>query len=396
MGSIGEPNGHVDLPDKNSADIRLVNPTDEELLAQQSANSCEWRGALSLEAYLRREIHLMNQLSTKDGGLAFWVLVHQPQGESRRQVLCGCETYRKKALVSLNGKVEEVVAHGVGSVFCPPKYRGRGYAGRMMADLGKRLQSWQSEAGKRVLFSVLYSDIGKQYYARNGWQAFPSSHISLPVSRSSSQGKLTVKMLRSEDLPEMCAMDEDLIRRRMTKPRNMDRSEVALIPDYPAIQIHHAREEFLTKELFDRYPDIKGAVVGEPGNRVWCYWNRVYPNPQEDSPNTMHILRLVVEDENFSDFASARAEDVSSVKDSPTVEAIAALLDAAQAEASRWEMKEVQIWNPTTTTLAAAQRLDHTASVEHRETSSIAALRWYGEGSWEGLDWICNEKYGWC
>lgn len=396
MGSIGEPNGHVDLPDKNSADIRLVNPTEEELIAQQTANSSEWRGALSFEAYLRREVHLAHQLSTRDGGLTFWVLVHQTPGTSQRQVLCGCETYRKKALVSVNGRVEEVIAHGVGSVFCPPTYRGRGYAGRMMADLGKRLQSWQSEADKRVLFSVLYSDIGKQYYARNGWQAFPSSQISLGVSPSSKRSMLDVRMLRSEDLAELCAMDEELVRRRMSKSSNADRTEVALVPDYPAVQIHHAREEFLTKELFDRTPEIKGAIVGEPGSRVWCYWNRVYPNPQEGAPNTMHILRLVIEDEHFSDFAAARSEDVAHVKDSATVNAIAALFEAAQAEASRWEMKEVQIWNPTTTTLAAARKADHTASVEHRETSSIAALRWYGEGSWESLEWICNEKYGWC
>ena len=222
---MGEPDGHLDLPDKDSLDIQLVNPTEDETNAQQKANSCEWRGALSVEAYMRREIHLANQLSTKDGGLTFWVLVYQSPGESQRQVLCGCETYRKTALVSKNGKVEEVISHGVGSVFCPPAYRGRGYAGRMMAELGKRLESWQSDARRRALFSVLYSDIGKKYYARNGWQAFPSSHISLPVATPSpNQESHTVRALKSEDLPELCAIDEQLIRRRMGRSRGVRRT----------------------------------------------------------------------------------------------------------------------------------------------------------------------------
>ena len=85
-----------------------------------------------------------------------------------------------------------------------------------------------------------------------------------------------------------------------------------------------------------------------------------------------------------------------SLQGSQTVKAIAAVLAAAQAEGSQWQMKEVQVWNPNSTTLAAAQLLDPKASVTHRETSSIAALRWYGEGSWEDVDWICNEKYAWC
>ncbi|KAK5165470.1 uncharacterized protein LTR77_008999 [Saxophila tyrrhenica] len=395
MGSIGEPNGHVELPDKESSAIQLVIATPDEYRTQQEANSTEWRGALSLEAYLRREVHLANTSLTEDGGLTCWALVYQPSADRKRQVLCGCETIRKKALVSQNGKVEETTAHGVGSVFCPPAHRGKGYAGRMMADLGKRLQSWQAEESRRVLFSVLYSDIGKQFYARNGWQSFPSSHVALPPSTDTKQDLPSVSSLKSTDLAELCAIDEKLIHARLLKP-NSKRCEVALVPDTSAIRWHHAREEFVIKELFNRDPDVKGAVTGEVGSRVWCYWTRVYTNPQEEAPNTLHILRLVVEDESFSDFSPAAAEQGSSHKATRTVKAIASLFAAAQQEATKWDMKEVQIWNPTSTTLAAAQMLESTAVVQHRENESIASLRWYGEGSWEDVDWICNEKYGWC
>jgi len=119
-------------------------------------------------------------------------------------------------------------------------------------------------------------------------------------------------------------------------------------------------------------------------------------NSQETAGNTLHILRLVVEDETFSDFTAASDDGASRVKDSATARAIAAVFGAAQAEAAQWGMHEVQIWNPTSTTLAATRMLDNNATVEHREKESITALNWYGEGSLEDVDWICNEKYGWC
>jgi GNAT superfamily N-acetyltransferase len=395
MGSMGEPNGHHEpvLPHRNSEDVYLDIATQAELVAQQHINSIEWRGALDHETYLRREEHLANQEQTRDGALMGWVLVYKPHGTSDRKVLCGCETYRKKALVSHNGQVEDTVVYGVGSVFCPPEHRGKGYAARMMNDLGKRLRSWQMDGFKKPRFSILFSDIGKQFYARSGWQPFPSSHVSLPVPavESAPRNLPSVRLLKADDISDLCMMDEKLIRRRLAKSNG---SAVALVPNSATVRWHHAREEFVAKELFNRNPIIKGAVAGEVGSRVWCYWTRVWTNPQEDAGNTLHILRLVVEDETFSDFTAASEDAVSRVKDSATARAIAAVFGAAQAQAAQWGMHGVQIWNPTSTTLAAARMLNENAAVENREKESIAALNWYGEGSWEDVDWICNEKYG--
>ena len=396
MGSVGLTNGNTSLPNKNSSDIHLVVATLEELLAQQHANSTEWRGALSLESYLRREEHLFSQDLTKEGGLTAWMLVYQQEGNGKRQVLCGCESIKKKALVSRHGKVEDVIAHGVASVFCPPEHRGNGYAGRMMTELGKRLKGWQADKEQGALFSVLFSDIGKQFYAARGWQPFPSAHVSLPATSSTAAGLPSVRKLKSEDLSDLCTVDEKLIRNRLSKSTEANRSAVTLLPDIRQIRWHHAREEFVANELLDRVPVIKGAVTGEPGSRVWCYWTRVWTNPQEEAPNTLHILRLVVEDESFSDFIPASLEGVAKKQDSTIAKSIAALFAAAQPEAAQWGMREVQIWNPTSTTLAAVQMIDPKAKVEHREEESITSLQWYGEGTWENVDWVCNEKYSWC
>lgn len=142
--------GSINLPSKDSADVYLATATPEEAEALQHANSSEWKGALNVEAYLRREKYLGAQDLTKDGGLTSWVLVWQPGPAAERQVLSGCETIKKRALVSRDGNVEEVICHGLCSVFCPPAFRGRGYASRMRPRLGRSWRTGRLIMGKHI------------------------------------------------------------------------------------------------------------------------------------------------------------------------------------------------------------------------------------------------------
>jgi hypothetical protein len=64
-------------------------------------------------------------------------------------------------LVWQDGKVHETITHGIGSVFCAQHLRKRGYAQRMMQELGEALKTYQTEGRKEVYFSILFSDIGK-------------------------------------------------------------------------------------------------------------------------------------------------------------------------------------------------------------------------------------------
>jgi GNAT superfamily N-acetyltransferase len=166
ISKAGAPNGAgtansvaLNLPDSKSPTLTLDHPTDEEKLAIWQKNCVMWKGALSHEAYLRRENYLASQEFTKNGGITYWVLVDTAAEE--RVILSSCETIRKKALVFQNRKMEDVVTHGIGSVFCAPECRKRGYAQRMMRELGQELKTWQAPAGQQCAFSILYSDIGK-------------------------------------------------------------------------------------------------------------------------------------------------------------------------------------------------------------------------------------------
>lgn len=151
------------LPLSTSASLTLVHPTEAERRATWLLNGRSWRGALSFPAYIRREEFLGNQLLTRNGRLSFWILVDDSTPPSNpRKILASCETIRKRVLIAEPGrKVEEVISYGIGSVFCDPQFRGRGYAGRMMMELGQKLDTSRGEAEMINYFTVLYSDIGK-------------------------------------------------------------------------------------------------------------------------------------------------------------------------------------------------------------------------------------------
>lgn len=198
-----------------------------------------------------------------------------------------------------------------------------------------------------------------------------------------------VKELKAEDLAPLCAADEALLRKSLAQGAANGITRVALIPNVETIRWHHAREQFVGTEIYGRFPDIKGGVVGEKdGQRVWCYWTRMWSNPNkgEAKGNTLHILRIVVE----PDAAPASV-----------VPAIAALLARAQSETDDWHMEQVDYWNPSPEVVAAAKMLDPEAEVVDRDSESIASLRWYGDLPAKGrlvdsVEWVANEKYGWC
>ena len=417
-----------DLPDKDDPGLYLTQATAAEIDEITQGNSSEWKGALSVEAYYRREAHLLDQDLTRQGGLTAWALVYG-QGESRT-VLSSCETIRKKALVAQrDGQIVETISHGIGSVFCPPKYRGRGYGGTMMKLLGDQLRTWQTEADNPSKFSVLYSDIGKKFYTARGWHPFPSLHISLPPKDSTSPSDLSkstdlpkARPLYAADLPALCAADETLLRHRLQqKPPSSSsnsnlKTKVALLADHATISWHQARENFVSAELYPNrgIPSIKGAIVdGSEGHRVWCYFLRAWHSPDstQRTGNELHILRLVIEDPGYRFDEVARVDEATSSsrssseeeKEEETKKAIAACLSLAQSEAHKWNMAHVELWNPTSTTLAAARLLEPVAAAKMtaREEESVASLKWYGDAKEaadpvNSVEWFGNEKYGWC
>ena len=156
------------LPLSTNPTLHLAEAIPEERFQTWTLNGQSWRGAMSLPLYLDRERHLADQPLTRHGGITYWILTDTVSAHDKsRIILSSCESLRKRALVATkHGEVEEVISYGIGSVFCRNEYRGRGYAQRMMKELGKNLERWGQTAGKKTKFTVLYSDIGKVRYLK--------------------------------------------------------------------------------------------------------------------------------------------------------------------------------------------------------------------------------------
>lgn len=394
-------NSTKELPPSDSSTLALLHPTQEEKIATWKLNGSAWKGAMDLSTYLRREIHLENQAFTRDGGITFWILVDTTSQPNTRPILASCESLRKQALLAKeNGNVEDIVSHGIGSVFCNPAYRGRGYAQRMITELGKKLDTHLQAEGKNAHFTVLYSDIGKKFYSRMGWEAFPSSHIPLPTlngPHSTYAPKMTTRPLHADELPELCSLDEKWLRKSIAQPTSPPSIRVALIPDIKTMQWHHAREEFAGKEMLNCDPFNKGALAKtSTGEQIWCIWTRTFGS--EADGNTLNILRFVIEGEQLTRQNENEKDPITlQPLDQEKVWAGAAVLRAAQREAARWDMKDVQIWNPTPLTVLAAKEVEPESQVIHRDEESIASLRWHGvDADRSKVQWVGNEKYGWC
>ena len=359
-----------------------------------------WADTLPPALYLEEQAHLTTVPLARNGGMTAWILIDTDVPSSQRQILSSCETYRKRALVSrANGKVEEGIVHGVASVFCPDEFRGRGYAGRMLQELSKELRTWQA-GGTPCIGSILYSDIGGQFYGRLGWHAnITNTHVELkPETGCRSTTSTPIDISR---LLELCKSDEALLQKAMAghSPDNLLR--MTIIPDVEHMLWHHAKEEYTCKFLFGEIPHAKGAMAGSSGNQVHAIWtHRYYDRFDADQPhNVLYILRLVIEaDPTATRLSSDAHKRPDEQVYHQTLESLTAVLLAAQAEAADWNLDGVQIWDPT----PMAKELLHDSGLHHveveRESEHIASLLWYDDDGAIGRDpplWVNCEHYAW-
>ena len=151
--------------------------------------------------------------------------------------------------------------------------------------------------------------------------------------------------------------------------------------------------------MLGREPDIKGAHVDcEDTSQVWCIWTRTFGSTE--AGNTLNILRFFIqgEEDTVRDESEAGGNCTElKTTDQAKIHGAAAVLQAAQVEAARWDMKDVQIWNPSPLIVRAARQIEPLTELIHRDDESIASLRWHGEQEDRTkVEWVGNEKYAWC
>ncbi|KAH8668293.1 hypothetical protein BGZ60DRAFT_409008 [Tricladium varicosporioides] len=370
------------LRGSSSANLHLSLPTESETFTIWTNTAASWKDSLTLPEYLRESAFLTTIPLARNGGMTTWILVDKNLPPNQRSILCSCETFRKRALIADgDGRVSDAIVHGIASVFCPVEYRGSGYAARMMRELAMVLPGWQTE-DKTYVGSILYSDIGKEYYAKLGWHPNPTnSHIVLQPSQLSIDPLL--EHLRESDIEILCQQDELMIRKSLSNPGERISARVTIVPDLDHILWHISKENFTCGMLFGKIPAIKGAIAGNPGNRIWAIWtHRYYEKPGTGNhKNTLYILRLVIE------------ADVPVTSPSfDQVKCLEAVLRAAQAEAAEWKLDQIELWDPVPIVQKMLAQSDIEYLLVERERDSIASAMWYGMVP----TWINNERYAWC
>ena len=389
-----------DLPDSSSPDLHLSHPTPGEYVKIWTKTSASWRDSLTHEDYLQESLFLTTVPLARDGGMTTWILVDKKLPQDHRPILCSCESFLNRSLRSdADGEVEDVVVHGIASVFCPPEYRRRGYAARFMTEIAKTLYIWHSDQAK-VVGSVLYSDIGKTYYAKLGWQPNRTNwHVDFPPMKI-SKSPLTQELVE-DDLAELCKRDEAIIRASMAKLADGVNKHITILPDLDHMLWHIEKEKFATERLFGKIPRAKGAIAGPSGNQVWAIWtHRYYGHPNAKSPgNVLYILRLVVEgDESANKPPSTGDKYLQTTLPDIQTSSLIAVLQHAQAEAAEWRLDQVKLWEPSPWVqhVITESKIHH--CVVEREEDSIASGMWYdGKGELGTPSvWINNEHYAWC
>jgi GNAT superfamily N-acetyltransferase len=159
------------------SDLIFQDGTPEQREQAWRINSVSWKGPMSIEQYLSREVHLMNQELCANGRCKYWVLV---SAKDPLDIIASCETIQKTVLASNDSGFQVLKGYGIASVYTNPKYRRQG----MAATLINHLKNWFDTEGETDL-SVLYSDIGSV-----SWSLFGEWHLtSIRNTTQSSVGQ---------------------------------------------------------------------------------------------------------------------------------------------------------------------------------------------------------------
>lgn len=380
------------LPSNTDPNIVLESANQPEYEQTWRLNATEWKGFLSEPSYLDREQYLIEADICRDGGATAWILTSaklSANEDGSRPILAACETTRKNAYVAKDGILQKVISHGIGSVYCRPEYRGKGYAGTMINELGKKLETYQQLKGGKGKFSVLYSDIGPKFYAKHGWQPFPSTHISLQTIDNAGEyhqrrAEITplphVEDLEYQDLAALPLISNLEDRLAKMSSANPSKTFLAFQPDMPNLQWHFMREEFLAEVLGRKKPETKGAIDQKTG--IALIWVRTY---SEDS-SEWHLSVLYVHIPE------------SDIHTDETRKSLSALLLRAQYEAHVWDMAAgVEVWDPRKEVVEAAEAVayGHQVQVISRDQEHICSLKWNGPDT-DDVVWVANERYAWC
>ncbi|KUI73381.1 hypothetical protein VM1G_08952 [Cytospora mali] len=378
---MGDP--FLDEPALTTDDVVFAKADPELQKTAWRLNGVAWAAPMSIDDYVAREYHLSQQDLSKEGRCIYWVLTHK---DDPTHVVASCESVKKTIFIAghgtgINDGFVEATGYAIASVYTNPKYRRLGMAGYMLRKLQEHMDA-DSEC------SVLYSDIGKLYYANFGWDVFPSDQatIYLQGDKFSLPEPAATRYLTLEELEPLCNKDVAGVKAKFQNlASDHQKTHVAFSPSYAQIAWQLAREQFMAGIMFKREIQRRGAIT--TNGRSWIYWDHDWRE------NKLKIMRIVCLDTD--------PETGVTIMNESKMWDIVELLRAAAAEAAEWGLQKVLIWNPDDNTTRGIKGFHnfHEEDVDvifDERNSSIPSFRWKGGRGKQDTVWEDNYYYCWC
>lgn len=142
-----------------------------------------WAHGRTFEAYVSQTL----ELARSEYGKKHYQTLGLREG---KEIVASFKRYERIAWLRSN----RLASIGIGAVFTPQEYRGRGYASAMLATALDEAKS------QRFDFAFLFSDIHPQFYKAIGFAEVPSRLISFR-SDSLSNKRIDVEPIASRDWP---------------------------------------------------------------------------------------------------------------------------------------------------------------------------------------------------
>ncbi|KAF8322721.1 hypothetical protein DL93DRAFT_1054706 [Clavulina sp. PMI_390] len=406
----GSSDGDSALPTfaPSQTTLKIANP--REVLHVRKQTYKAWgKDRMSREQYLQVARELEKTSAATPVNYCTWILVPRDNPSGRTIILSSCETYGRAsfAIRPRDNTTMDVDSYGIASVYTPEKHRKNGYARHMLrllhyvlaptnclppfpADLygpPPVIGPTRVRLGA-ALFSVLYSDIGKDFYRScgptpqtSGWEVRDPWSVIWPVPEDFSvptppgflqipydllKGYLEVDRykMRCDDFPGFA-------RRGTNGPSNwaaIGNNRTVHVTVQPDI----SNMDFLATRWKASLPggaprDMPWGVYHSPLTRTtpdtsYAVW---VPEPHENS--TLLITRMRYENETV----------------------LESLLIAAMNQAKALGLKHVEVWNC----------LDRSRPVPlggqwYERQNHLPAIAWYGlDVPKSDVVWDYNERY---
>jgi hypothetical protein len=133
-------------------------------------------------------------------------------------------------------------------------------------------------------FSVLYSDVGPEFYAKNGrWKAYDADEVVVPSSKL-FEDKLSVGMLNIKEAEDF--IDEDVRILRKEFVGDNDSTIIQMIPQDAELEWTLVRDRQATRNLKLEEVEFVGAKVSSMEGWGYILWFHEYKE------SSLTVLRL--------------------------------------------------------------------------------------------------------